>query len=299
MKNELISALEKTKIEYKLCEPMKLHTSFKIGGNADIFVLPDSGEKCVSAISFCKQFDVPYIIIGKGSNLLVNDYGYRGAVICVSTHMSQIQLVGEDKIYCEAGASLASVCNFALENALTGLEFAYGIPGNIGGAISMNAGAYGGEMQDVVCECEYADDSGRLIKLKNNQLDFSYRHSYFTGRPYCIVNSLLQLKKGETKQIRDTMNELLNRRKEKQPLEYPSAGSTFKRPEGSYASLLVDKCGLKGFRVGDAQVSEKHAGFVINRGNATCSDVLNLMEKVTKIVFEKTGFVLEPEVKLI
>ncbi len=299
MNSELIYALEKAKIEYKLCEPMKLHTSFKIGGNADIFVLPDSGEKCVSTISYCKQFNVPYIIVGKGSNLLVSDEGYRGAVICVSTAMSQIRLVGEDKIFCEAGASLASVCNFALEHGLTGLEFAYGIPGNIGGAISMNAGAYGGEMMDVVCECEYADDFGNILKIMRNELDFSYRHSFFTGKPYCIVNALLQLKKGNTEQIRNTMTELLNRRKEKQPLEYPSAGSTFKRPLGSYASLLVDKCGLKGFRIGDAQVSEKHAGFVINRGNATCSDVLELMEQVTKIVFEKTGFVLEPEVKLI
>lgn len=299
MNNELISALKEKQIEYKLCEPMHLHTSFKIGGNTDIFVLPDSSDKCAAAIALCKQHNVPYTIIGKGSNLLVSDEGYRGAIICITSSMSEIRLIGEDKIFCEAGASLAGVCKFALENGLTGIEFAYGIPGNIGGAISMNAGAYGGEMKDIVCECEYADDLGKIYKITDNQLDFSYRHSFFTGKPYCIVSAVLQLKKGEKTKIKSTMDELLSRRKEKQPLEFPSAGSTFKRPEGSFASLLVDQCGLKGFSIGDAQVSEKHAGFVINKGNATCSDVIALMEYVKKVVFEKTGFVLEPEIKLI
>ncbi len=299
MNNELIYALKEKQIEYKLCEPMHQHTSFKIGGNADIFVLPNSAEKCATAMSLCKHCNVPYTIIGKGSNLLVSDDGYRGAIICITSSMSEIRLIGEDKIFCEAGASLASVCRFALENSLTGIEFAHGIPGNIGGAIAMNAGAYGGEMKDIVCECEYADDLGELHKIADNQLDFSYRHSFFTGKPYCIVNTVLQLKKGDKEQIRSTMDELLLRRKEKQPLEYPSAGSTFKRPEGSFASLLVDQCALKGFSIGDAQVSEKHAGFVINKGHATCNDVLALIEHIKKVVFEKTGFVLEPEIKLI
>lgn len=299
MISELISALKNEKIEYKADESMKLHTSFKIGGNADVFILPDTPTKCIAAISYCKRFSIPYIIIGKGSNLLVSDLGFRGAVICISSAMSEIKLVGEDTIFCQAGASLASVCNFALENSLTGLEFAYGIPGNIGGAIYMNAGAYGGEMKDITIECEYIDDAGKICKLSQNELDFSYRHSFFTDKPFCIVSATLKLNKGEKNQIHATMNDYLGRRKDKQPLEYPSAGSTFKRPEGSYASLLVDQCGLKGFKIGDAQVSEKHAGFVINRGNATCEDVLLLMEHVKKVVYEKTGYILEPEIKQI
>lgn len=299
MYNALIFALQKNNITFKTKEPMKLHSSFRIGGEADIFIIPDSAKQCSNAISYCTQFDVPYIVIGKGSNILVSDNGYTGAIICVSGKMSQIQLIDNDRIYCQAGASLANICNFALEYSLSGLEFAYGIPGNVGGAISMNAGAYGGEMKDITIECEYIDHLGKLCKISKEQLDFSYRHSFFSNKPYCIISAVLQLKKGDKQQIRDTMNELLSRRKEKQPLEFPSAGSTFKRPEGSYASLLVDQCGLKGFQIGDAQVSEKHAGFVVNLGNATCKDVLKLIEYVKKTVYEKTGFVLEPEIKFI
>ena len=299
MNNELISALKEKQIEYKLCEPMHLHTSFKIGGNADIFVLPDSSDKCAAAIALCKQHNVPYTIIGKGSNLLVSDEGYRGAIICITSSMSEIRLIGEDKIFCNAGASLAGVCKFALENGLTGIEFAYGIPGNIGGAISMNAGAYGGEMKDIVYECEYADDLGKIHKITDNQLDFSYRHSFFTGKPYCIVSAVLQLKKGEKTKIKSTMDELLSRRKEKQPLEFPSAGSTFKRPAGHFAGRLIEDANCKGLSVGGAQVSEKHAGFVINRGGATCADVRGLIAEVQRRVYERSGVMLEPEVCII
>lgn len=299
MNKELIYAIEEAKIEYKLGEPMRNHTSFKIGGNAQVFLTPDSPEKCAEAIKLCNEFKREYIVIGKGSNLLVKDEGIDGVVICISNAMSDIKLIAENTIYCQSGASLASVCSFALDSSLTGLEFAYGIPGNIGGAISMNAGAYGGEMKDIVVSCNYLDDSGNLKTLSKAELDFSYRHSFFSDKKFCIVGATLELRRGDKEEIRSTMTELLGRRKEKQPLEFPSAGSTFKRPEGSYASLLVDKCGLKGFSVGDAQVSEKHAGFVINRGNASCKDVLELMSEVKKIVFEKTGYVLEPEVKLI
>lgn len=299
MNNELIRAIEQAEIEYKLNEPMKNHTSFKIGGNAEIFLTPNTPEKCAEAIRICKKLDVSYIVIGKGSNLLVNDEGIKGAVICISNAMSDIRLLEQNVIYCQSGASLASVCNFALENSLTGLEFAYGIPGNIGGAISMNAGAYGGEMKDIVISCDYVDDKGIVKTLSKEELDFSYRHSFFSDKNYCIVGATLKLTIDDKEKIHNTMTELLSRRKEKQPLEFPSAGSTFKRPEGSYASLLVDQCGLKGFSVGDAQVSEKHAGFVINKGNASCKDVLELMSEVKRIVFEKTGYVLEPEVKLI
>lgn len=299
MNKELIYAIEKAKIEYKLNEPMKNHTSFKIGGNAQVFIAPDSPEKCAEAIKLCNKFESEYIVIGKGSNLLVKDEGIDGVVICISNAMSDIKLNDNNTIYCQSGASLASVCSFALDNSLTGLEFAFGIPGNIGGAISMNAGAYGGEMKDIVSSCDYVDDAGNLKTISMDELDFSYRHSYFSDKKLCIVGATLKLNSGDKEKIRSTMAELLSRRKEKQPLEFPSAGSTFKRPEGSYASLLIDECGLKGFSVGDAQVSEKHAGFVINRGNASCKDVLKLMSEVKKIVFEKTGYVLEPEVKLI
>ena len=299
MNNELISKIEQAEIEYKLAEPMKNHTTFKIGGNAEIFLTPASYEECAQAIKICKNAGEDYIVIGKGSNLLVNDDGIDGVVICISKLMSNMELMDNDTIYCQSGASLASVCNFALENSLTGLEFAYGIPGNIGGAVSMNAGAYGGEMKDIVISCDYIDDEGALKTISKQELDFSYRQSFFSDKNFCIVGATLKLGKGNKEVIRKAMDELLGRRKEKQPLEFPSAGSTFKRPEGSYASLLIDECGLKGYSVGDAQVSEKHAGFVINRGNASCIDVVKLMSDVKEIVFEKTGYVLEPEVKLI
>lgn len=299
MNNDLIHAIEMAKIEYKLNESMKNHTSFKIGGNAEYFLLPDSPEKCAKAIKLCKQFGIKYMVIGKGSNLLVRDDGIKGIVICISNIMSDIKLIDEKTIYCQSGVSLAAVCNFALDNSLSGLEFAYGIPGNVGGAIFMNAGAYGGEMKDVVVSCDYVDENGDIKTVSKDELDFSYRHSFFTDKKFCIVGATLKLKQGAKEVISNQMAELLSRRKEKQPLEFPSAGSTFKRPEGSYASFLVDQCGLKGFSIGDAQVSEKHAGFVINKGNASCNDVLKLIDEVKKIVFEKTGYILEPEVKLI
>ena len=291
--------LKLNNISFSLNESMKLHTSFKIGGAADVFVMPDSVEKCCKAISLCGGFNVPYRIIGKGSNLLVSDEGYRGAIICVSNQLSDIELIDDNTIKCGAGAILSAVCNFALDNELAGMEFAYGIPGSLGGAVVMNAGAYGGEMKDIVCSCEFIDERGNLHSINADALDFSYRHSYFSDKCLCIVSVTLRLSKGDPAQIRQTMTELLNRRKEKQPLDFPSAGSTFKRPEGSYASMLIDQCGLKGFRVGDAQVSEKHAGFVVNLGNATCDDVVTLAKKVSEIVLDKTGYKLELEVKII
>ncbi len=276
-----------------------MHTSFKIGGPADIFVVPDSVEKCCKVISLCNEFGVNYIVIGKGTNLLVRDEGYRGVVICISNLISDVELVDQTKIKCGAGAILSSVCNFALSHSLTGAEFAYGIPGNVGGAVFMNAGAYGGEMKDIVCSCEYINQKGELCSISRDELDFSYRHSYFSDKCLCIVSVILELKKGDADAIKQTMTELLGRRKDKQPLDLASAGSTFKRPEGSYASMLVDQCGLKGYRVGDAQVSEKHAGFVVNLGNASCDDVLTLCKNVSDIVYDKTGYRLELEVKVI
>ncbi len=297
--NQLILDLKQNNIDFYENEPMSDHTSFKIGGNADIFITPKSEEDCSMAVLSCKKNNVEYIVIGNGSNLLVSDNGFRGAVICISSAMSNIWLIDDNTIFCEAGASLACVCNFALKNSLTGLEFAYGIPGNIGGAISMNAGAYGGEIKDVLVECSYIDDCGNIKKILGKELDFSYRHSFFTNKNYCIVSVVIKLNSGNTDEIRAQMTEILKKRKEKQPLEYPSAGSTFKRPEGSYASLLIDECGLKGCRIGDAQVSEKHAGFIVNIGKATCDDVLSLIEYVKQDVQAKTGYILEPEVKII
>ena len=291
--------LKLNNIQFSLNESMKQHTSFKIGGCADVFVTPDSIEKCCKVISLCSEFKVPYIVIGKGSNLLVNDDGYKGAVICVSNLLSDITLIDKTTIKCGAGSLLSAVCNFALDKKLCGMEFAYGIPGSLGGAVVMNAGAYGGEMKDIVCSCEYVDEEGNLCSISADELDFSYRHSFFSDKQLCIVSVTIDLKKGNPDEIRSTMTELLNRRKEKQPLDFPSAGSTFKRPEGSYASMLIDQCGLKGYRVGDAQISEKHAGFVINLGNASCSDVLNLTNDVSEIVLEKTGYKLELEIKII
>ncbi len=293
------NSLQLNDISFSVNEPMKMHTSFKIGGPADIFVVPDSVERCCKVISLCNEIGINYIVIGKGTNLLVRDNGFSGVVICISNLLSEIELVDKTKIKCGAGAILSSVCNFALSNSLTGAEFAYGIPGNIGGAVVMNAGAYGGEMKDIVCSCEYINHKGEICNISGNELDFSYRHSFFSDKRLCIVSATLELKKGDETVIRQTMNELLGRRKEKQPLDLPSAGSTFKRPEGSYASMLIDQCGLKGYKVGDAQVSEKHAGFVVNLGNASCDDVLTLCKNVSDIVYDKTGYRLELEVKVI
>lgn len=286
-------------IVFKKDEPMKNHTSFKIGGCAQYFITPASSKACADVISLCNQHNVTFNIIGRGTNLLVNDNGILGATICVSNFMSKVELLSNGYICCEAGASLSAVCSFALENSLSGMEFAYGIPGNIGGAVAMNAGAYGGEMKDIVISCEYIDDLGNLHSLNSDELDFSYRHSFFSNKNYCITSVTLKLANGDKEQIKAQMNNFIARRKDKQPLDFPSAGSTFKRPEGNFASLLVDQCGLKGKTVGGAMVSEKHAGFVINFDNATFNDVIELMKQIKEIVYDKTGYILEPEVKIL
>lgn len=299
MYSEFELRLSEKSIAFKKDEPMKNHTSFRIGGSAKYFITPASVSECSDAVLLCNEFNIPIYIIGKGTNLLVNDNGIDGAVICISNLMSNTKLLPDGNIYCEAGALLSTVCSFALDNSLTGMEFAFGIPGNIGGAVAMNAGAYGGEMKDIVVSCEYVDDFGEIHFLNIDELNFSYRKSFFTNKKYCIVSVTLKLQNGNREQIKSQMDDILARRKEKQPLEFPSAGSTFKRPEGSYASLLIDQCGLKGKTVGGAKVSEKHAGFVINFNNASCNDVLMLMKEIKDIVFEKTGFVLDPELKIL
>lgn len=290
----LANFLESENIEYRQNEPMRAHTTFKIGGEADIFIIPASPAALISAVKKCTGLEIPYFILGNGSNLLVSDGGIEGAVISLAG-INGISADGE-KITCGAGAMLSSVCLKALSLSLTGLEFAYGIPGTAGGALYMNAGAYGGQMADVIESAECLTASGEIKTLKKEDMRLGYRSSVFKKGGLIIISLTLALKKGDKAEIKAEMDELLNRRKQKQPLEYPSAGSTFKRPEGYFAGALIEKNGLKGLSVGGAQVSEKHAGFVINRGGATAADVKALIGKIQKKVFENDGVMLEPEV---
>lgn len=290
----LADFLENENIEYRQNEPMRAHTTFKIGGEADIFIIPASPAALIYAVKKCGELEIPYFILGNGSNLLVSDGGIEGAVISLAG-INGISSDGE-KITCGAGAMLSSVCLKALSLSLTGLEFAYGIPGTAGGALYMNAGAYGGQMADVIESAECLTASGEIKTLKKENMQLGYRSSVFKNGGLIIISLTLALKKGDKTEIKAEMDELLNRRKQKQPLEYPSAGSTFKRPEGYFAGALIEKNGLKGLTVGGAQVSEKHAGFVINRGGATAADVKALIGKIQKKVFENDGVMLEPEV---
>lgn len=290
----LANFLESENIEYRQNEPMRAHTTFKIGGEADIFIIPASPAALIYAVKKCGELEIPYFILGNGSNLLVSDGGIEGAVISLSG-INGISSDGE-KITCGAGAMLSSVCLKALSLSLTGLEFAYGIPGTAGGALYMNAGAYGGQMADVIESAECLTASGEIKTLKKEDMRLGYRSSVFKKGGLIIISLTLALKKGDKAEIKAEMDDLLNRRKQKQPLEYPSAGSTFKRPEGYFAGALIEKNGLKGLTVGGAQVSEKHAGFVINRGGATAADVKALIGKIQKKVFENDGVMLEPEV---
>lgn len=279
-----------------LSEPMKKHTTFRIGGPADYFVTPKSGEEVERAVTICKEEKVPYYIVGNGSNLLVSDAGYRGAVIQIFKEMSGVQ-VREDSIQAQAGASLAKIAAAALDAGLTGFEFAAGIPGTLGGACVMNAGAYGGEMKDVLVNVTVLDDSGEVRRIEKENLELGYRTSVIAKKGYIVLGAEIQLQEGNPEEIRGLMNELKEKRVSKQPLEYPSAGSTFKRPEGYFAGKLIQDTGLRGFRVGDAMVSEKHCGFVINIGEASAAEVDLLMRQVSEQVQAKFGVTLEPEVK--
>ena len=279
-------------------EPMRKHTTFRIGGNADIFVRPESKEQIAEILRLCRKQDVPYFILGNGSNLLVGDRGFRGVVINIMDNMNDIKVDG-GVIKAQAGAMLIKVSRAARDNSLTGLEFASGIPGTIGGAIYMNAGAYGGEMKDVVTKVTAMDAEGEIYTFGTDELEFSYRHSVIQQRDLIVLDVTMKLVAGDQKIIDDRMSELAVARRTKQPLEYPSAGSTFKRPEGYFAGKLIMDAGLRGYRVGDAQVSEKHCGFVVNRGNATADDVIKLIDDVKAKVSEEYDVVLEPEVRMI
>ena len=281
-------------------EPMKNHTSFKIGGPAAALCVPKDRRQLRELVGFVQREGVDSWYIGNGSNLLVSDKGLNGIAILLDSGFDGEIEVDGTVLLAPAGKKLSAVCAAACAAGLTGLEFAYGIPGSVGGAVYMNAGAYGGEMKDRLLWVEYLAPTGEIVRLEQEQLSLSYRHSRFMEEGMqgsCIVRAAFGLQRGEKAAIQSEMDRILNQRRQKQPLEYPSAGSTFKRPQGAFAAQLIDKCGLKGFTVGGAQVSEKHAGFVINTGKATCADVLELTRQVRECVQEKTGYLLELEVR--
>ncbi len=296
--NKICTLCDNIGCEYSTDAVLKNYTSFKIGGKADLMVFPDTEEKIISIFKTINENTIPWLIIGKGSNMLVSDDGFRGVVIN-TCKFDNIKLIDDTTIYCHSGASLSKLCRFALDNSLTGLEFAFGIPGTCGGAAYMNAGAYGGEMVDVLVSCEHLKPDGTKESFNNEELDLSYRHSSYCDSDMLILSLTLKLTKGNPDEIKAKMDELMTKRKDKQPLEYPSAGSTFKRPEGYFAAALLDECGLKGYSIGGAQVSEKHAGFVINKGGATADDVIDLIKHCQKTVMETKGVLIEPEVKII
>lgn len=281
-------------------EPMKNHTSFKIGGPAAALCVPKDRRQLRELVGFVQREGVDSWYIGNGSNLLVSDKGLNGVAILLDSGFDGEIEVDGTVLLAPAGKKLSAVCAAACAAGLTGLEFAYGIPGSVGGAVYMNAGAYGGEMKDRLLWVEYLAPTGEIVRLEQEQLSLSYRHSRFMEEGMqgsCIVRAAFGLQRGEKAAIQSEMDRILNQRRQKQPLEYPSAGSTFKRPQGAFAAQLIDECGLKGFTVGGAQVSKKHAGFVINTGKATCADVLELTRQVRECVQEKTGYLLELEVR--
>ncbi len=283
-------------MELLVQENMSRHVTFRVGGPAALMALPRTVQEAAAAVCAAADMGIKPVFLGNGSNLLVPDEGLDAFVIKTTHGMCSISLE-DDCITADSGILLSRLAVFARDHGLSGLEFAHGIPGSLGGAVTMNAGAYDGEMSQVVKQVTYLNCAGEVETTE--KFDFSYRHSAFSDGSRLILQAKLQLCAGDQDAIRGRMEELMEKRKSKQPLEWPSAGSTFKRPQGYYAAALIDQCGLKGFTVGGAQVSEKHAGFVINRGGATCDDILELMRQVQKRVFDMTGVTLEPEVKLL
>ena len=279
-------------------EPMKRHTTFRIGGPAEVFCMPENFAEVRRILEICKEEKLPYFILGNGSNLLVSDRGYRGVVIQLDRNYGEIR-VENTEIYASAGALLSTIAVAARKASLTGFEFAGGIPGTLGGAVVMNAGAYGGEMKDVLQKVRVMNQDGEIFELPVEKLEMGYRTSVIKTAGYIVLEAGLSFKKGDIEEIKALTRKLSEQRISKQPLEYPSAGSTFKRPEGYFAGKLIMDSGLRGYRVGGAQVSEKHCGFVINVGDATAEDVRSLMKHVTETVYEKFGVTLEPEVKFL
>ena len=285
-------------IAYKENEPLAAHCTFKIGGPARLFVQPVDHAQLCRTVALCKAQGVRYYLLGNGSNILFADEGYDGAVLDISSMQDTVEVHGT-QLTAGAGVRLSALCKTALEHGLTGLEFAYGIPGTVGGAVYMNAGAYGGEMKDVLVSATYLTREGEIVTEDAANLDLSYRHSIFEENGGCILSAKFHLKRGDSAAIKARMDELMQKRIDKQPLDKPSAGSTFKRPVGAFAAALIDQCGLRGYRHGGAAVSEKHCGFVVNLGGATCADVLALCDEVRAIVKEKTGYDLEKEIRVV
>jgi len=293
---KLFGIIDKEKV--LLNEPMSKHTTFRIGGPADYFVVPTEVEEIKALLLLCEEVGMPYYVIGNGSNLLVSDKGFRGVILQIYKAMNQVKTEG-NIIIAQAGASLAQIAMEALKNELAGFEFAAGIPGTLGGAVRMNAGAYGGEMKDIVIKATVLTNRGEIIELSNEELQFGYRTSVIEKNGYVVLEAKIELNPGKREEIKAVMDDLRERRVSKQPLEFPSAGSTFKRPEGYFAGKLIQDAGLKGFQVGGARVSEKHSGFVINTGNATAAEVIELMRQVNEKVMDAFGVSLEPEVRRI
>lgn len=277
-------------------EPMSVHTTFRVGGPADFFVSVKNVEEITAVLNLCRTENLLYYVLGNGSNLLVGDKGYRGVIIQLCRDINQIAVEGS-RLTVQAGALLSRIANEAMAGGLTGFEFAAGIPGTLGGAVVMNAGAYGGEMKDVLETVTVLTPDGEVLTLQKEELELGYRTSIVARKNYIVLEAVISLHEGDTASIKARMDELKEQRITKQPLEFASAGSTFKRPEGYFAGKLIQDAGLKGFTVGGAQVSEKHSGFVINRGNATAADIIELMKQVSEKVMEKFGVRLEPEVK--
>ncbi|MBR0536165.1 MAG: UDP-N-acetylmuramate dehydrogenase [Clostridia bacterium] len=278
-----------------LGEAMSKNTSFKTGGPCGIRLSPSDTNQLIDIINKATELEIPFVVLGNGTNIIVPDEGINKAVIIIGSNMSSIEQDG-NLISFSAGTPLTALCRFALESSLSGLEFAFGIPGTCGGAIFMNAGAYGGEMKDVITEITHLTPDMRVETIRNSAAEFSYRHSAYKKSGCIILGGKVELKPDTKENIKERMDDFLGRRKDKQPLEFPSAGSTFKRPEGNFAGALIEKCNLKGKSVGGAQVSKKHAGFVINKGNATTTDILSLIDYIQQTVKNETGITLEPEV---
>lgn len=296
IRQKFIELLGKERVLFD--EPMSNHTTFRIGGPADIFTMPEDKQQIADVVKLCKNEQIPFFVLGNGSNLLVSDKGYRGVIIQMDRNMSEITVEGKQIRAC-AGALLSSVAVAAKNASLTGFEFAGGIPGTLGGAVVMNAGAYGGEMKDVLKEAVVLTGEGEILAIPVEELEMGYRTSIIKTSGYLVLEAVISLEEGDQEEIRSRMKELSDRRTEKQPLDFPSAGSTFKRPEGYFAGKLIMDSGLRGCRIGGAQVSEKHCGFVINAGGATAKDVRALMDHVIHTVHEKFGVTLEPEVKFL
>lgn len=285
-------------LNIRLEEPMANHTTFQIGGPAQVFVIPKTTEEISQIVRLCKTGKVPFFVLGRGSNLLVSDAGMEGVVLQLYDNYSEFSIDG-NQVKAQAGVMLSKLGYAVKEKGLNGFEFAAGIPGTLGGAVMMNAGAYGGEMKDIITTVQLMDEDGNLLEKSCDEMEFSYRHSILTEQKLIVLGATITLEQGDKKVIEERMQELAAARRKKQPLEFPSAGSTFKRPEGYFAGKLIMDAGLCGYQVGGAQVSEKHCGFVINRGNATAADVLQLVTEVKEKVYEKFQVELEPEIRLV